>query len=416
MQTLYSNKTIQLDISKYFAILLHPFGTRKRFPPSSTGDEARLKCLQPLTLPDILTVRANPDMAYHGVTRPTRAEIDLAAIAANVRVACELAGTATAVMAVVKADAYGHGAAPVACAALGAGATWLGVAVPEEAAALRAAGIQARILVLGPIAPEQVGLVAAHDLDQCVSDPAQAEALSREAASRGRVQRLHLKVDTGMGRVGLPPRAVRAAAERIAALPAVQTVGLMTHFADADAVDPAFTREQLVRFEAVSRDLRAAGIAIPLRHAANSAALIRHPGARLDLVRPGIMLYGCPPCVPRHPGDPALVPALRLRTAISQLADLAAGGSVSYGRTFVASRDMRIATLPIGYADGLSRLLSEVDAALVAGDHANAPSWLPAALGVIVDGAIVQCTIFASTEPLDAARSAVHQLLETIPA
>jgi len=309
-------------------------------------------------------------MACQGVTRPTRAEIDLAAIATNVRVACELAGPATAVMAVVKADAYGHGAAAVAGAALGAGATWLGVAVPEEAAALRAAGVQVRILVLGPIAPEQVGLVAAHDLDQCVSDPAQAEALSREAASRGRVQRIHLKVDTGMGRVGLPPRAVRPAAERIAALPAIQTVGLMTHFADADAVDPAFTHEQLARFEAVSRDLRAAGIAIPLRHAANSAALIRHPGSRLDLVRPGIMLYGCPPCVPRRPDDPALVPALRLRTAISQLADIAAGVSVSYGRTFVAACDMRIATLPIGYADGLSRLLSGRGRVLIGGRRA----------------------------------------------
>ena len=309
-------------------------------------------------------------MAYPDVMRPTRAEIDLTAIAANVRVACDLAGTATAVMAVVKADAYGHGAAPVARTALGAGATWLGVAVPEEAAALRTAGIHAPILVLGPIAPAQVGLVVAHDLDQCVSDPAQAEALSREAASRGRVQRLHLKVDTGMGRVGLPPGAVRPAAERIATLPGVRLVGLMTHFADADADEPEFTREQLARFEAVSRDLRAAGIAIPLRHAANSAALIRHPAARLDLVRPGIMLYGCPPCVPRRPGDPALVPALRLRTAISQLADLAAGGSVSYGRTFVASRDMRIATLSIGYADGLSRLLSGCGQALIRGRRA----------------------------------------------
>jgi len=314
---------------------------------------------------------AKPDVVYQqDATRPTRAEIDLTAIAANVRTACKLAGTAAAVMAVVKADAYGHGAVPVARAALGAGATWLGVAAPEEAAALRAAGIRARILVLGPIVKEQAGLVAAHDLDQCVSDPAQAEALSREAASRGHIQRLHLKVDTGMGRVGLPPRAVRLAAERIATLPAVQTVGLMTHLADADADDPAFTQEQLARFEAVSRDLCAAGMPIPLRHAANSAALIRHPEARLDLVRPGIMLYGCPPCLPPDPGDPALVPALRLRTAVSQLADLAAGGSVSYGRTFVAPRDMRVATLPIGYADGLARLLSGRGQVLIRGRRA----------------------------------------------
>ena len=306
-------------------------------------------------------------MVSAGVTRPTLAEIDLRAIAANVRVACEFASPATAVMAVVKADAYGHGAAPVARAALGAGATWLGVAVPDEGAALRAAGLRARILVLGPIAPEQAALVVEHDLDQCVSDPGQVEALSREAVSRGRVQRLHLKVDTGMGRVGLPPRAVCAAAMRMAEFPAVCLAGLMTHFADADGDDPEFTREQLSRFETVSRDLRAAGIAIPLRHAANSAGLIRHPDARLDLVRPGIMLYGCQPCATRRPGDPTLAPALRLRTAVSQLTDLAAGASVSYGRTFVAPRDMRIATLPIGYADGLSRLLSGRGQALILG-------------------------------------------------
>lgn len=306
-------------------------------------------------------------MVPEDVTRPTRAEIDLAAIAANTRVACALAGATAAVMAVVKADAYGHGAVPVARAALGAGATWLGVAVPEEGAALRAAGLQAPILVLGPIAPEQAALVVEHDLDQCVSDPGQVEALSREAESRGRIQRLHLKVDTGMGRIGLPPRAVRSAAERMAAFPAVRLVGLMTHFAEADADDPGFTREQLARFETVSRDLHVAGMAIPLRHAANSAGLIRHPDARLDLVRPGIMLYGCPPCVTRRPADPVLSPALRLRTAVSQLADLAAGASVSYGRTFVAPCDMRIATLPIGYADGLSRLLSGRGQVLILG-------------------------------------------------
>jgi alanine racemase len=270
-------------------------------------------------------------------------------------------------MAVVKADGYGHGAAQVARAALRAGATWLGVAVPEEAAALRSAGIHARILVLGPIAPDQAALVAAHDLDQCVSDPAQVETLSREAVAHGRRLRLHLKVDTGMSRVGLPPRAVRPAAERIAALPAVRLAGLMTHFADADADDPEFTREQLARFGAVTQDLRAAGIAIPIRHAANSAALMRHPETRLDLVRPGIMLYGCSPCATRRAEDPALTPALRFRTAISQLTDLAAGATVSYGRTFVAPRDMRIATLPVGYADGLSRLLSGCGQALIRG-------------------------------------------------
>jgi alanine racemase len=272
-------------------------------------------------------------------------------------------------MAVVKADGYGHGAIPVARAALSAGASWLGVATPEEAAPLRAAGISARILVLGPIAAEQVPLVAAHDLDQCVSDLSQVEALSREAVSRGCTVRLHLKVDTGMGRVGLPPRAARPAVERIAAMRGIRLVALMTHFADSDAADPRFTLEQLTQFESVVQNLREAGIGISLRHAANSGALIRHPGTRLDLVRPGIMLYGYSPCAVQRPDDPLLVPALRLRTAISHLKDLAAGGTVSYGRTFVAPRDMRIATLPIGYADGLSRLLSGRGHALVRGQR-----------------------------------------------
>jgi alanine racemase len=302
-------------------------------------------------------------------TRPTRAEIDLDAVAANVRVACGLAGAGSAVMAVVKADAYGHGAVPVARAALAAGATWLGVAMPEEAAVLRAAGIGSRILILGPIAPSQAGLVARHDLDQCVSDPAQAEALSRVAMSAGRPLRLHLKMDTGMGRVGVSLREVGPAAARIAALPAVRLAGLMTHFAESDAEDPGFTREQLVRFATATDALRAAGVPIPLRHAANSAALLRHPDARLDLVRPGIMLYGCHPCDRRHPNDPTLAPALRFRTVVSHLKDLPAGGSVSYGRTFVAPRDLRIATLPVGYADGLARLLSGQGQVLIGGQR-----------------------------------------------
>lgn len=306
-------------------------------------------------------------MAGDAPTRPTRAEIDLAAIAANVRVACGLARPAAHVMAIVKADAYGHGAVPVARAALAAGATWLGVAIPEEAAALRSAAIRSRILVLGPIAPDQASLVAAHDLDQCVSDLRQAKALSSAAASCGRTLRVHLKVDTGMGRVGLPPREVPSAAEAISALPAIRLAGLMTHFADSDADDPTFTREQLARFEAVVRALRAAGLPAPLLHAANSAALMRFPETRLDLVRPGIMLYGCSPCAARRPDDAALTPALRLRTAVSQVTDLPAGGSVSYGRTFVAARDMRIATLPIGYADGLPRLISGRGHAVIRG-------------------------------------------------
>jgi alanine racemase len=302
--------------------------------------------------------------------RETRAEIDLGAIRENVLLACRLAGPTAQVMAVVKADAYGHGAAPVARTALTSGASWLGVALPEEAVILREDGIRSRILVLGPITPEQAELVVDHGLDQCVSDPAQAEALDRMARRRGRVVSIHLKVDTGMGRVGLPPREVRPAVEQLARLPAIRLAGLMTHFADADADDPVFTQEQASRFEAAVQALRDAGIAVPLRHAANSAALLLVPETRLDLVRPGIMLYGCHPRGARRPDDPVLHPALRLRTAITQVKELPAGSSVSYGRTFTASRDMRIATIPIGYADGLPRMLSDRGQVLIRGRRA----------------------------------------------
>jgi alanine racemase len=300
--------------------------------------------------------------------RPTCAEVDLHAIAENVALACRLAGPNTQVMAVVKADAYGHGAVPVARAALHAGATWLGVAIPEEAVPLRAAGIASRILVLGPIAPDQADLVATHDLDQCVCDLTQAEALDRAARTRGRLLALHLKVDTGMRRVGLHPREVRSVAEKIRALPCVRVAGLMTHFAEAEAEEPDFTREQLARFAEAARSLPAVPQGgMPLRHAANSAALLLIPEARLDLVRPGIMLYGYHPRGRKRPADPPLRPALRFRTAITQIRDVVRGDSVSYGRTFVAPRDLRVATLPVGYADGCGRLLSSRGQVLVRG-------------------------------------------------
>ncbi len=270
-------------------------------------------------------------------------------------------------MAVVKADAYGHGAVPVARTALDAGATWLGVAIPEEAVPLRAAGIASRILVLGPIAPEQVEIVVAQDLDQCVSDLSQVDALNRAAHARGRVLALHLKVDTGMGRVGLHPREARQAGEQIRGLSCVRLVGLMTHFAEAEAEDPAFAREQLARFAEAARDLAAAGFGALIRHAANSAGLLFLPEARLDLVRPGIMLYGYHPRGLQRPAEPLLQPALRLRTGISQIHDVGQGESVSYGRSFVAPRDLRVATLPVGYADGIGRLLSNRGCVLVRG-------------------------------------------------
>jgi alanine racemase len=299
--------------------------------------------------------------------RPSRAEIHLESIAKNVGTAKRLAGNVTQVMAVVKADAYGHGAVPVAMVALEAGATWLGVACPEEAVPLRNVGIRAPILVLGPARPEQAEVVVQLGLDQCVSDPAQAEVLAREAAKAQREVRVHLKVDTGMGRVGVSAGEARRAVDHVARYPALKLVGLMTHFADAEAEDLAFAREQLRQFTQVADALKAAGVNPAIRHAANSAALLRLPEGRLDLVRPGIMLYGCHPRGRGAAGDPPLVPAMRLRSEVGELKDVAKGSSVSYGRTFVASADIRVATLPIGYADGVGRLLSNRGEVLLRG-------------------------------------------------
>ncbi len=305
-------------------------------------------------------------MSTEPVIRPTRVEIDLSAIQANVGLAVRLAGMAK-IMAVVKADAYGHGAVPVARAALSAGAAWLGVAIPEEGTQLRQAGLSCPILVLGPISPDQAHLSAEQNLDQCVSDPGQIESLNRAGQACGRAVAVHLKIDTGMGRVGIPPAEAERVATRIDASSHLRLAGLMTHLAEADSKDPGFTAEQVARFRAVADAIGATLGVRPLLHAANSAGVLYHPDARLDLVRPGIMLYGCPPRRTPQPEDPPLRPPLRFRTAVSQVKTVLAGTSLSYGRTFITERPTRVATLPVGYADGLWRSLSNAGVVLIRG-------------------------------------------------
>ena len=298
---------------------------------------------------------------------PTCAEIDLFAVAQNVAVAKRLVKGGAEVMAVVKADGYGHGAVSVARAALAAGATWLGVATPEEGRRLREAGVSAPILVLSPILPEQAALIVSAGLDQCVSDIGQAEVLASAARAVGGRAQIHLKVDTGMGRIGLQPGEVSGAAAKLAALPGVQVRALMTHFAEAEIQGLETLRGALDRFDEAWQACRRAGLEVSLRHAANSAALLLHPEAHFELVRPGLLVYGCHPQGPAAADAVGLRPALRLRTAITQLKHLPVGAGVSYGRTFVASRPVRIAVIPIGYADGWARLLSNRGQALVHG-------------------------------------------------
>ncbi|HYM70101.1 MAG TPA: alanine racemase [bacterium] len=298
-------------------------------------------------------------------TRPAWAEIDLDAVRDNLR-ALRGAAAPARMLAVVKADAYGHGAVHVARVAVEAGAWGLGVATVDEGIELRRAGIAAAVLVLGAVRPEEAEAAVAHDLRLTVSETTVALAASRTAGTAGRVARLHLKVDTGMGRLGVAPGDAVPLANRIAGLPHVVLEGCFTHFAGADEVDPASASGQLEVFRAVLEGLERAGVRPTLRHAANSAATLALPASRLDLVRCGIALYGIPPA-PHLAGRVALRPVMRLCARIVYRKRVPAGTPVGYGHTHRTSRETTLATLPVGYADGYPRLAGDGCTVLLAG-------------------------------------------------
>jgi alanine racemase len=283
------------------------------------------------------------------------ADVSLAAVEANVAELCRLAAPAQ-VCAVVKADGYGHGATPVARAALEAGATWLAVAQVPEAAPLRDLGITAPILLLSQPRPDELADAIALDLDITAYSPDMFDPIGSAAADAGRQVPVHLKVDTGMRRVGVEPPHALAAAKAITAHPALTLASVWTHLAVADEPDATFTNRQLATYEHVLANLAGADIEVPLRHAANSAATIAHPAARYDLVRCGIAVYGVPPA-PNLAGSADLEPAVRLATEVSFVKAVRAGEGVSYGLRHHVERDTVIATLPIGYADGVHRQL-----------------------------------------------------------
>jgi len=287
--------------------------------------------------------------------RRTRVEVDLAAIVANARAIREVAGTE--LYAVVKADAYGHGAVAVATALADArAASGFCTSLVEEGVALRDAGVTQPILVMGP---SQVGgedeMVTAR-LTAVISSHEELAALAHVSRARGPVD-AHLKIDTGMGRLGVPVESAPELA-REAAQHGIRIVGLMTHFACADTDDPrdpgSMTRQQLQRFAEADRAVVATGAPVRVRHAANSSAALLFPDARRDLVRTGIALYGNG----HWATDRRSHQAMRLVTAIAQLRTVPKGSSVGYGATWYAPRDSRVAVLPCGYADGLPRRTS----------------------------------------------------------
>jgi alanine racemase len=295
--------------------------------------------------------------------RPTRAEVNLANLRHNLRVMQRAAGGAE-VWAVLKADGYGHGAKGVARTLERAGATGICVALLEEGIELRQAGIRVPILVLGGYYGRAWGEVLRHSLTPVLHDPSQVEELAEEVRYSGsEPASAHVKIDTGMSRLGVLPRDVPKMAELLARHREVNVSGLMTHFA-ADGGDLDSINAQMDLFDQASASMRSLGIDPPLRHAANSAAILQSPRAHLNVVRPGIALFGVEP---RAGVCKELRPVMQVRTELVSVREVPTGQSVGYGGTWKATRTSRIATIPMGYADGLSRALSNRGELLVRG-------------------------------------------------
>jgi alanine racemase len=283
------------------------------------------------------------------------ATVDLSALVSNFRLALRHVGGSSRILAMVKGDAYGHGASDVVRTLVGAGCEEFGVATCSEAADVRAAGAR-RVVIFGGVLAGDLDELFASGAELVLSDVATAEAAAVRARAAGRRLRVHLGVDTGMRRLGAEPGDLPELARRVAALPELEAVALCTHFADAEAPDGLMLARQLSDLRAVYEAVR--GVTGPLHlHAANSAALLAHRSSHLDMVRPGLMLYGLSPR-PGMVGEEELRAVMRLVAPVMRVAELAVGEGVGYGHTFRAARPTRLATLRIGYADGYPRSLS----------------------------------------------------------
>lgn len=302
--------------------------------------------------------------------RPTYAEIDLDALQHNFREIRRQAGSERQVLAVVKANAYGHGAVPVTRALEAAGADLFGVAIVEEGVELRQAGVTRPILVLGGVYPGQEEVFLRHGLAATIFDLAGARRLQARAAGVGAVCPIHLKVDTGMGRIGFRPEDLPTALRELRTLPALRLEGVLSHLALADEPDHPFTGAQTDLFRQVLQQVREAGFAFRYAHLSNSADLFSRDLPECNLVRPGIALYGGLPA--EHLASRLdLRPVMSFRTTVVQLKEVPAGTGISYGHRFVASRRSLLAAIPVGYADGFTRKLSNCGEVLVRGRRAR---------------------------------------------
>ncbi len=294
---------------------------------------------------------------WHG--RPVVAVVDLDALSANIRALRGLIGPQTRLMAVVKANAYGHGAVPIARAAIASGADELAVATVDEAAQLREAGISTPVLVFGAIGKVERARAIGLDLGIVAADVSFVHALAADARMLHRKEpvSVHLKIDTGMHRFGAAPDRVLEVGQAITGHPELRLDAVMTHLAASDDPDPSFAMEQAATFDRCVAALHDAGIAIPVRHIANSAGPLRFPTLHREMVRVGIAMYGLRPHVDIQLPAP-MSPVLTIHGRISRLIDLAKDDSVGYGRTYRAFEPGRAALVPIGYADGYRRALS----------------------------------------------------------
>lgn len=301
--------------------------------------------------------------------RSVWAEIDLGAIAHNVGQIRKVTANNAQICAVVKADAYGHGAVAVARTALQAGADRLAVAIINEALELRLAGFRVPILILGYTPASQAAIVVDQDITQTIFSMDSAQALSAAAVAAGKIVNVHIKIDTGMGRIGIRPEDAGDFTEAVARLPGIRIEGVFSHFATSDSCDKSFTNEQYGQFMEGLQYIKAKGISIPIRHIANSAAILELPHMHLDMVRPGIILYGL------WPSDEVvqtieLRPAMKFKAQVGFIKDMPINKGISYGRTYFTERLSRIATLPVGYADGWSRLLASKASVFIKGQRA----------------------------------------------
>ena len=312
-------------------------------------------------------------------------------------------------MAVVKANAYGHGAVETSRALVQQGISRLAVASVEEGVALRETGIMADILVLVDVLDEHIPDLLAYRLTPVITDQRVLPALASAAEAKALSFPIHIKVDTGMGRLGFSPVEIATVFDALPSWKALRVEGFMTHLADSDGEDPRHTERQLEKFRRLLDQLRHRGVNIPIVHAANSAAVVRFPQSHFSLVRPGIMLYGYH-TLPTTVSCPAFKPVLSLHTTVMQLRTIQAGESVSYNRTFVATRKTRIAVLPIGYADGYNRRLSNCGFVLIQGRR------VPIVGLVCMDMTMVDVTDIAPVQVGDDVTLIGHQGQEAIGA